>query len=92
MAYEPLHYNGWVIIKRTDWDAMQTKRIKLAQETIQQDVEIQHNQNLCRILQNSDMAPHIGNAEETMRYGREQDVVEYADTFIQPYTFVREEL
>ena len=70
MAYEPSYYNGWVILKRDDWDAMQTKRIGLALDNI---------------------APTIGHTEQTMRWDNVQDVVEYADTFIQPYTILQED-
>lgn len=91
MAYEPTYYNGWVIIKKAEWDAMQTKRIGLAIDFMQQAVEIKHNIDLCRSIQNSDKAPIIGDAEETMRIGHVQDVVEYAETFTQPYTIVKQE-
>ena len=91
MAYEPSYYNGWVILKRDDWDAMQTKRIGLALDTMQQSVEIEHNQNLCRSLQGSDIAPTIGHTEQTMRWDNVQDGVEYADTIIQPYTILQED-
>ena len=79
------------LVSVSDYNKMQTDRIKLQLEYNTHQQDIRDNIDLCRVITGDDKSPYFGKATETMRWDNVQDPVEYADTYLKPYTIVQED-